>query len=41
MCICKERSRRYPLKTIADSVYDNAFLVNPPAQAEILLHTYV
>ena len=36
----KERSRRYPAKTITDADYadDIALLANAPAQAETLLH---
>ena len=39
--LTKERSRRYPTKTIADADYadDIAFLANAPAQAETLLHS--
>ena len=39
--LTKERSRRYPAKTITDTDYaDNiAFLANAPAQAETLLHS--
>ena len=38
--LIKERSRRYPIRTITDADYadDIAFLVNTPAQAESLLH---
>ena len=38
--LTKERSRRYPAKTITDADYadDIALLVNTPAQAETLLH---
>ena len=37
----KERSRRYPAKTITDADYadDIALLANTPAQAETLLHS--
>ena len=37
----KERSRRYPAKTITDADYadDIALLANAPAQAETLLHS--
>ena len=35
--LTKERSRRYPAKTITDA--DIALLANAPAQAEILLHS--
>ena len=39
--ITKERSRRYPAKTITDADYtdDIALLANAPAQAETLLHS--
>ena len=39
--LIKERSRRYPTKTIMDVVYadDIALLANAPAQAEYLLHS--
>ena len=39
--LTKERSRRYPAKTITDAVYadDIALLENAPAQAETLLHS--
>ena len=39
--LTKERSRRYPAKTITDAHYDDdiAFLANAPAQAETLLHS--
>ena len=39
--LTKERSRRYPVKTITDAVYadDKALLANAPAQAETLLHS--
>ena len=39
--LAKERSRRYPAKTITDADYadDIALLANPPAQAETLLHS--
>ena len=39
--LTKERSRRYPAKTITDADYadDIALLANAPAQAEILLHS--
>ena len=38
--LTKERSRRYPAKTITDADYanDRALLANAPAQAEALLH---
>ena len=38
--LTKERSRRYPAKTITDADYadDIALLANAPAQAETLLH---
>ena len=38
--LTKERSRRYPAKTITDADYanDTALLANAPAQAETLLH---
>ena len=38
--LTKERSRRYPAKTITDAEYadDIALLANTPAQAETLLH---
>ena len=38
--LTKERSRRYPAKTITDTDYadDIALLANAPAQAETLLH---
>ena len=38
--LTKERSRRYPAKTITDTHYadDIALLANAPAQAETLLH---
>ena len=38
--LTKERSRRYPAKTIIDDDYadDRALLANAPAQAEALLH---
>ena len=37
----KERSRRYPAKTITDTDYadDITLLANTPAQAETLLHS--
>ena len=39
--LTKERSRRYPAKTITDAEYadDTALLVNAPTQAETLLHS--
>ena len=39
--LTKERSRRYPAKTITDADYvdDIAILENAPAQAETLLHS--
>ena len=39
--LTKERSRRYPAKTITDADYadDIALLANAPAQAETLLHS--
>ena len=39
--LTKERSRRYPAKTITDADYadDIALLANPPAQGETLLHS--
>ena len=39
--LTKERSRRYPAKTItnADNADDIALLANAPAQAETLLHS--
>ena len=39
--LTKERSRRYPAKTITDADYadDTALLANAPAQAETLLHS--
>ena len=39
--LTKERSRRYPAKTITDANYadDIALLANAPAQAETLLHS--
>ena len=39
--LTKERSRRYPAKTITDADYadDIALLANAPAQAEIVLHS--
>ena len=39
--LTKERSRKYPAKTITDADYvdDIAFLVNAPAQAKTLLHS--
>ena len=39
--LTKERSRRYPTKTITDTPYANdiALLANAPAQAETLLHS--
>ena len=39
--LTKERSRRYPAKTITDAYYadDIALLANTPAQAETLLHS--
>ena len=39
--LTKERSRRYPAKTITDADYANdiALLVNTPAQAETWLHS--
>ena len=39
--LTKERSRRYPAKTITVTDYgdDIALLANAPAQAETLLHT--
>ena len=39
--LTKERSRRYPVKTIIDADYadDIALLANEPAQAETLLHS--
>ena len=39
--LTKERSRRYPAKTITDASYadDIALLANAPAQAESLLHS--
>ena len=39
--LTKERSRRYPAKTITDADYadDISLLTNAPAQAEILLHS--
>ena len=38
--LTKERSRRYPAKTIIDANYadDTALLANTPAQAEALIH---
>ena len=39
--VTKERSRRYPAQTIADTDYanDTALLANTPTQAETLLHS--
>ena len=39
--LTKERSRRYPAKTITDTDYadDIAILANAPAQAETMLHS--
>ncbi len=39
--LTKERSRRYPAKTITDADYANdiAILVNTPAQAKTQLHS--
>ena len=39
--LTKERSRKYPAKTITDADYadDIALLANTPAQAETLLHS--
>ena len=39
--LTKERSRRYPAKTITDADYadDIALLANTPTQAETLLHS--
>ena len=39
--LTKERSRRYPTKTITDTDYANdiVLLANAPAQAETLLHS--
>ena len=39
--LAKERSRRYPAKTITDTDYTNdiALLANTPTQAETLLHS--
>ena len=39
--LIKERSRRYPTKTITDADYTNdiALLTNTPTQAETLLHS--
>ena len=37
--LTKERSRRYPTKTIANYADDKAFLANAPGQAETLLHS--
>ena len=39
--LTKERSRRYPAKTItdADNAYDIALLTNAPAQAETMLYS--
>ena len=37
--LTKERSRRYPTKTITDYADDIALLANAPAQAETLLHS--
>ena len=39
--LTKERSRRYPAKTITDAVYadDIVLLANAPAQTESLLHS--
>ena len=39
--LTKERSRRYPAKTITDADYtdDIVLLANAPAQAETLLHS--
>ena len=39
--LTKEKSRRYPAKTITDADFadDKALQANAPAQAEILLHS--
>ena len=37
--LTKERSRRYPAKTITDYADDVALLANAPAQAQTLLHS--
>ena len=39
--LTKERSRRYPVKTVTDADYadDISLLANAPAQAETLLHS--